>query len=48
MRQRVEDNAFHLKIAPWVIEHTPMVRRQRSLSCSLIRGGSKREGSFNN
>ena len=20
--QRVEDNAFHLKIAPWVIEHT--------------------------
>ncbi len=21
MRQRVEDNAFHLKIAPWVIEH---------------------------
>ena len=22
MRQRVEDNAFHLKIAPWVFEHT--------------------------
>src|SRR5215472_3719563 len=22
MRQRVEDNAFHLKIAPWVSEHT--------------------------
>src|SRR5262249_17219020 len=21
MRQRVEDNAFHLKIAPWVIQH---------------------------
>ena len=20
--QRVEDNVFHLKIAPWVIEHT--------------------------
>jgi len=22
MRQRVEDNAFHFKIAPWVSEHT--------------------------
>src|SRR5262245_62693123 len=22
LRQRAEDNAFHLKIAPWVIEHT--------------------------
>jgi hypothetical protein len=22
MRQRVEDNAFHVKIAPWVFEHT--------------------------